>query len=417
MAANNRKRNHYDVLVLDAHTRQALVTVRSLGRKGLRVAALANSNTPAPAFSSRWCMFRIISPAQEGSDDYLRFLRTLLNTYQFSVIIPSADGTIAALMRERKRISSLTSIALGSSSALAIAVNKNKTLRIAKRLGIKTPDGVTITQRNQLNTLLPHVVYPIVLKPNISWVENEFGTKRVSPVLAANEKELLAGYEQLTEFGGEVILQSFLPGAQEAVSLLYAKKKIYARFAQWASRTQPPMGGTSVLRQSIVVPDDTGKLSEKLIRAIDLEGYSEIEFKRDANGVPYLMEINPRLSMSVDIAVQSGIDFPYMLYQWAAGKLISAEFVYKRGIWERYLAGDIVSLTELLQQAGKTSLKTRAQSIGAFVASFFHPMRYDYIDWTDMKPVIAATIDFFLRNVKKLGKIRNPKHAIQNNSK
>jgi hypothetical protein len=59
-----------------------------------------------------------------------------------------------------------------------------------------------------------------------------------------------------------------------------------------------------------------GEQAERLIREIDLEGYSEVEFRRDGNDIPYLMEINPRLSASVEIAVRCGVDFPHLLYQW-----------------------------------------------------------------------------------------------------
>jgi hypothetical protein len=44
----------YDALVLDARLGQSLATVRSLGSRGLRVAALGSS-AELPAFSSRWC--------------------------------------------------------------------------------------------------------------------------------------------------------------------------------------------------------------------------------------------------------------------------------------------------------------------------------------------------------------------------
>src|SRR2546430_14580761 len=84
-------------------------------------------------------------------------------------------------------------------------------------------------------------------------------------------------------------------------------------------RTDPPLGGLSVLRQSIAVPPDIGPQAEALVREIDLEGYSEVEFRRDAAGVSYLMEINPRLSASVEVAVRAGVDFPNLLYQWASG--------------------------------------------------------------------------------------------------
>src|SRR5262252_8561085 len=56
----------YDVLVLDALLRQSLVSVRSLGSKGLRVAALDTIGS-VPAFSSRWCQQQFICPSSEAT--------------------------------------------------------------------------------------------------------------------------------------------------------------------------------------------------------------------------------------------------------------------------------------------------------------------------------------------------------------
>src|SRR5437870_2876138 len=108
--------------------------------------------------------------------------------------------------------------------------------------------------------------------------------------------EVACAVAELTRLGGVTLFQEFLAGRREAVSFLYAGGTMYARFAQWAKRMSPPWGGESILRQSIPVPPDIGDQAERLVREIDLEGYSEVEFRRDHAGVPYLMEINPRLS-------------------------------------------------------------------------------------------------------------------------
>src|SRR5437764_10296855 len=68
-----------DALVLDAALRQSLVTVRSLGSRGLRVAALETTDG-VPAFSSRWCHQKAICPADEGTEDYLAYLEQVLDS-------------------------------------------------------------------------------------------------------------------------------------------------------------------------------------------------------------------------------------------------------------------------------------------------------------------------------------------------
>src|SRR5207245_4722359 len=126
---------------------------------------------------------------------------------------------------------------------------------------------------------------------------------------------------------------------RELVSLLCSRGEVLARFAQWAQRTRPPLGGASVLRQSIAIPPDIGPQAERLVREIDLEGYSEVEFRRDGAGVPYLMEINPRLSASVEIAVRSGVDFPHMLYQWTNGESVDRVERDRIVVWLRRVMG------------------------------------------------------------------------------
>ena len=55
-----------NALVLDAHLRQSLVTVRSIGRRGLRAGAL-DTRPDAPAFSSRWCAHAFTVAADIGT--------------------------------------------------------------------------------------------------------------------------------------------------------------------------------------------------------------------------------------------------------------------------------------------------------------------------------------------------------------
>ncbi|MFL5628074.1 MAG: ATP-grasp domain-containing protein, partial [Ktedonobacteraceae bacterium] len=197
-----------------------------------------------------------------------------------------------------------------------------------------------------------------------------------------------------TSLGGSTIFQQFLSGRREAISFLYANGEMYARFAQWAKRTEPPLGGISVLRQSIAVPEDIGDQAERLVREIGLEGYSEVEFRRDSYGKPYLMEINPRLSASVELAVRAGVDFPFLLYQWANGDPIDHVKGYRVGGWMRYLEGDIMTTVKALVQRGRPGVSPPAQAIFDFLISFFKPMGYDYLDWKDPLPAYIAKIEF-----------------------
>lgn len=383
----------YHALILDARLRQALVTVRSLGQRGLRVVALEHAQVPT--FSSRWCARSRICPADEGTEEYLEFLEGVLTETGVRVVIPSSDGTIALLRQHRARLERRVHLALASEPAMTIAVNKEQTLAVAKQLGLGIPEGVTVRTLDEIPEALRDVGLPAVIKPVESWLwsNEQEGTRLVSRLVTTPE-EARRAVDELTRFGGTTLFQKFLSGKREAISFLYADGIMYARFAQWAKRTEPPLGGQSVLRQSIAIPIDIGVQAERLVREIDLEGYSEVEFRRDSKGVPYLMEINPRLSASVEIAVRCGVDFPYLLYQWAHGEPIDTITSYHAGRWMRYLKGDIMTTIAALQQRGRPGVTPPAQALTGFCLSFLVPMGYDYLDWKDPVPAIQATTAF-----------------------
>ena len=394
----------YDALVLDAQANQALVAIRSLGEKGLRVAAMGSHGRNIPAFLSKWCKIGLVSPAKEGTKEYADYLIEFIKRNKTGVIFSSSDGTVALLQKYRNIISRYSTIAIGSEKALATAVNKIKTLEAAKKLGINSPKSYRVKSKEDLEDAFRFLSFPIVVKPAESWTENKSGTKRVAPGLATTKEEAYKLFLESTEYGGETIFQEYLPGRREAVALLYKEKKFYAEFAQWAQRTQPPLGGSSVLRETIPMPKDIGEQARALIRAIDLEGYSLVEFRRDAKGVPYLMEINPRLTMSVVLAYDAGCDFPYLLYLLLRGRKHIPAASYKYGVWERYLAGDIINMVEALRQGGKPGVPRSSRVIYDFITTFFRPMHYDCVDFRDILPVLDATRDSIARNVKKIWK-------------
>jgi predicted ATP-grasp superfamily ATP-dependent carboligase len=387
-----------DVLILDASLRQALAAVRSLGSRGLRVAALDTSKY-APAFASRWCQQKFICSAQEGTMAYLAFLEQIVAFTEVHVLFPSSDGTIALLRQYRDRLEQHVRIALTREPALGIAINKERTLEIANNLGIDIPLSVRVKDSSDLHVALQEIGLPAVVKPVESWiVDKTQGGRRVEPQLVTTYDEALCAVDDLTCSGNAVLFQKFLSGRRESVSLFYADGEVYGRFAQWVKRADPPLGGTSVLRQTIAIPADTGEQAERLVRAIGLEGYSQVQFRRDEAGKPYLMEINPRLNGSVETAVAAGIDFPYMLYQWASDHAIDAVHCYQVGTWSRYLWGDMTTTVASLKQRGRPGVTPPLRSVLDFCASFFRPMKYDYWDAGDPFPLGLALLGW-LRDI------------------
>jgi predicted ATP-grasp superfamily ATP-dependent carboligase len=399
-----------DALVLDGIGRQALVTTRALGRLGLRVTTAESSDMcrprfdrgssataglrGLPTFASRWSQREDILPSYHVDPTaYAQALLDLVRAYPTRVVIPSTDGSIAALRPWRSCFEEQAApLALASEAALDVANDKQRTLAEAAELGIPYPRSVPIDRFEDTEAALAEVGYPAVIKPTQSWVSKTDLAARVISKTVLDLPEALAYVEQLNDVGSSsAVVQQLVGGSREAVSVFYAQGKVWASFAQVAHRTTPALGGTSVVRESISMPVELESAALALVRALDLEGYSEVEFRRDARGRPLLMEINARLSGSLEVAVRSGIPFPALLWQWASGEPLSPVLGYRTGIKMRYLKGDIIWLRENIESRGRRpDCVPPRKAITIFARDFLRRQTYDYMDRGDIGPALVA---------------------------
>ncbi len=383
---------HVDAVLLDAGQRQTLVAIRSLGRAGIRTCAVERF-AGSPGFASRWCAERAVVPdLDRGPDAYVDAILELVDGNRARVVLATHDGSIEALRARRDELERHTALALARESALATAIDKSRTLAVARELGIGVPRSIEAHDLSQARAAWREIGFPAVAKPLRSWAQKPgTGTgHRLTSVVVTTADEAEAAAATLLESGGGIVLQEWLSGAREAVSFLYAGGRIRGRFAQVAHRMTPALGGSSVLRESVPLPADIASAAESIVRAIDLEGYSEVEFRRSREGRPLLMEINPRLSASVEIAVRAGVDFPLLLYKWAAGERLEDALDYRIGLCMRWLGGDVEWLREVAGSQGRPDIPPLGEAVATFARDFARPASYDYVDLGDPRPAVTA---------------------------
>ncbi|MGH3167426.1 MAG: ATP-grasp domain-containing protein, partial [Trebonia sp.] len=315
----------YDVLVLDASMKQSLASIRSLGKAGLRVAAgesVAHINpaVPVPAFRSRYCLHALELPdLVKDTAAFVAAVTEFVRARSPRVVLPTDDITIGVLRYHRQRLAELGCVlALAPEPALDIANDKDRTLTLAEQLGIAQPKTLRIGDIDGLATAEAELGFPYVLKPTVSWTGKT--AERVVPVDVINSREAREVTGQFMRAGAGVLAQQWVPGRREGVSLFTAGDEVIAACAHVAHRTTPPLGGASAVRECIEVPDDTMHAAVLLTKAIGLQGACEVEFRRDAENRPLLMEINARLAGTIENAVQAGVDFPLMVWRWATGQ-------------------------------------------------------------------------------------------------
>src|SRR5690606_17122175 len=84
--------------------------------------------------------------------------------------------------------------------------------------------------------------------------------------------------------------------------------------------------------------------ANRLLKPLGWHGVAMIEFKVDSQGRWWLIEINARLWGSLQLAVDSGADFPWLLYQLATVGQVTSSQQYVLGRNLRWWLGDLDSL-------------------------------------------------------------------------
>jgi predicted ATP-grasp superfamily ATP-dependent carboligase len=402
----NRSRGRLrPALILDARHRQSLVALRSLGRAGVETFA---ADREGPARVSRWCSECAVLPdVGDSADVFVNHVIDLCVTVGSPVIISGHDGTIDALRARRSEVAQVGSLALASDDALSVASDKRATLEFAQRLGIDVPQTRTVRNISEGPDAINEVGLPVVVKPLRSWVPRETGGWFAGPpTVARNEAAAVAHIKRLIDGGVPALVQPWLSGSREAVSIFLADDVVWAKFAVRSSRMFPLIGGASIVRETIPMPADIGPMSEALVREMSLEGYAEVEFRRDGNGRAFLMEVNPRLNAGVEVAVRAGVNVPLLLYRWAAGEPFQSALDYRAGQRMRWLNGDARWLKEALRDPLHPDAPGRTAAVSTFLADFARPAGYDYLDWGDLRLALTVLIYEAAQAVRIVRKVR-----------
>ncbi|MEM6650570.1 MAG: ATP-grasp domain-containing protein, partial [Pseudomonadota bacterium] len=111
------------------------------------------------------------------------------------------------------------------------------------------------------------------------------------------------------------LLQEQTPGEDYCLTVLYKEGELLAHMAYHNIQTMPSDGAAGAMRETI---DDTPflEIANKLMAEINWTGVAEIDFMwtGDPKDTPHLIEVNPRFWAGLFQSVESGIDFPWLVY-------------------------------------------------------------------------------------------------------
>lgn len=361
------------VLVLDAEQRSALAAVRSLGRCGLRVSVASAAAAPLAGASCHVDEVVHTPDPQQDVEAWLTSILGYLSRAGCSYVLPMTDVSTMLLAPARHLLPEGCVLLCPPSEAYEALTDKGALLIRAAALGIAVPETLHAADATQLHSAVRQLGFPVIIKPARSRYRLGNAVHSTAVRRVDNEAELEQLLEQAHWLGPlPALVQSWIPGSGAGVFALYGTQGPVAWFAHSRLREKPPQGGVSVLCESAPVDPQLQHLSQQLLTSVGWCGPAMVEYRVTPAGMPVLMEVNGRFWGSLQLGIDSGIDFPALYLQLAQGLNVPASTHYQVGRRLRWLLGDLDNL--LLQLRGRVAQGRRRKALRNFAASFFDPL-------------------------------------------
>ncbi|HEU6453786.1 MAG TPA: ATP-grasp domain-containing protein [Gemmatimonadaceae bacterium] len=408
------------ILVTDGEQRSALALVRSLGRAGHTV-YVCSSRGRSLAGASRYARgeARVGDPlhgAERFAEDVLR----LIDRWKIDVLIPVSEASLLGLLPVRDRLLEVL-LPFPDEATFRRISDKAELLSVAPRVGIAIPEQVRIESAAEARSLDPgSLEYPVVLKPSRSVGESAAGRAsegggasagraarartKLTVRHAADANELSRALAELVETGDAafpLLIQQRIVGPGIGIFLLLWEGRTVATFAHRRIREKPPSGGVSVYRESVAADPGLVARSRALLEHFGWCGVAMVEYKVDARtGTPYLMEVNGRFWGSLQLAVDSGVDFPVLLVAAASGEAPAPVERYTTGVRSRWFWGDVDHLIARMRRSrAELSLPPEApgrwRALRDFLTIHFGRDREEIFRFDDPRPFLRESVQWF----------------------
>ncbi len=378
------------VLVTDGHWRKTLALVRSLGRKGIDV-TVGERTFLNTSFFSKYCSRRIVYPSpRRYPDQFIDFITKEIKENHYECLYPMEEETLLLLAQHRSEISKYTYLLIPDSQKIEFVRDKGNLLRFAEAHGIPTPKTFYEPPTPTLPPWGGGEGEGYVIKPRIS--SGSFGIAYVR-----KREDLIPLYQKVHAQYPFPLVQEWIPdgGGTFGFSALFDDgSNVKAAFIHKKLRMYPIQGGPSTLREG-VQHSQIMELGLSLLKSLNWTGVAMAEFKVDPrDGIPKLMEVNPRFWGSLHLAIISGVDFPYLILKMARGDQFDPVLSYTMGKRCRWLLfGDILHFL---------SNPHRFHLDPSFFRFFDPDTSYDIISEEDPLPILGAMATFstFLYDVE-----------------
>ncbi len=376
------------VLAIIGDTQVGLWAVRSLGRAGLKVLAVCESEDGLAAHS-RYAAGAWVREHPADDPRFIDELEALAGQVGAGSIMPIAERFHQVLTRHRDRFEPRIHLFSPSAESFARATDKEYLHGLARRLGVPVARGGTL--KDVIGSGDDHKLsFPLVLRTSRQNDPEAGGGCPWKAAYAADPGQLRDLHQQVRHFADNVLVQEYQPGVEDHVQILMHEGAAFMVGEYIGEHHMPLAGGVTVQRVTCR-HENAIRDGVRLLQALQWEGVAGVQFHYDPQTDRYIfLEINPRFIGGLPTIIMAGFDVPYLLWQSHFEPDRMRRGRYRHGLRSRVVGGDANWLFGMLRGDPLPPGQTRPSKLDAiwdFLANFGPWTRDDVFSLTDLRPV------------------------------
>lgn len=308
------------VIITHSRSLMALVAAHSLAKKNIEIIGADTVDLTFLSFSKYVRANFTYQAYQKNEEAFILDLEKNIIQYKPKndipyLLIPSHTET-PLISKYKSRLEKHIIVACPDYESLNQLHPKDQFSNTVSKLGIKYPQ--TLLSNNL--SVDSDLKFPILVKPI-----DASGGRGIREV--GNSSDLSKAVKDIEEeFNQNSIIQELIKGDDYCLTVVCKEGEILASAAYTNIQRFPCKTGAGIVREAIN-PEIFLDSATKLMKAVNLTGIAEIDYLWDKKAEPYILEVNPRFGGGIFQCVESGIDFPAILYKIFTNQKIEADVI------------------------------------------------------------------------------------------
>lgn len=290
----------------------SLVAAHSLASKGLEIYACDSLDMTILKFSKHVKKSFVLSDLSD--EEYIKSLEEIIienkpDDDRPYVLMPIHKET-RLIAKHKERLEKHIKVACPDHQSIAQVQPKDNFAKTVEKYDIASPKTFYLKEASEIDDVSLKLKYPCLIKPvDATGGRGIVKIKDRDSLLRLFSKSIVAGQAL-------PIIQEFVEGEDYCFAGIFKNGELKGHMAYTNLYSFPAEAGAGCFRETV---DDTKFIekSKELAKALSWNGIAEIDFMWDGkeDSEASIIEVNPRFWGGLFQSVESGVDFPWLLYE------------------------------------------------------------------------------------------------------